>query len=223
LAALRGPPIFHGRGKRCGTLFRGRDCPASPGVSLPTWSRLAEKNARKERKERKAPRLAIFACRNVRTKLTKLTKSGVGDGVRSKADDLSARERPAVMQHLILRLGTASGGCPVMRFSKLSKMLFQERALSAPCSIGVNFGSPRAQKCCGQANPSLRLSLYGCYTQVIMPASTHALLVVGGSARAERHCKARQGRRGKTAPTFELTFTVVRFLEAVDRVRRYLW
>jgi hypothetical protein len=84
----------------------------------------------------------------------------------------------------------------------------------------VNFGCPRAQECCGQAQSVTSIVTLRCYTQVIMPASTHAFPVVGGSARAERHCKARQGRRGKTAPTFELTFTVVRFLETVDRLRR---
>jgi hypothetical protein len=57
-----------------------------------------------------------------------------------------------------------------------------------------------------------------------MLASTDAFQVVGGRCTGRAHrCKAKQGRRGKTALTFELTFTVVRFLDGVERGRGFLW
>ena len=43
----------------------------------------------------------------------------------------------------------------------------------------------------------------GCYTEVIMLASADAFPVVGGRCTGRAHrCNAKQGRRGKTAPTF---------------------
>jgi hypothetical protein len=68
-------------------------------------------------------------------------------------------------------LGPVSGGCDV---SKLSKLLNLEVALSAPCIV--------------------------CCTQVIAPASADEF--PGGWRQCTgrvRRCKARQGRRGKTA------------------------
>jgi hypothetical protein len=110
--------------------------------------------------------------------------------------------------------GLVSGG---VVFSKLSKLLNQEDALSVPCSWGDS--APRRRALAG-----VRCHINVCYTQVIMPASADAFPVVGGRCTGRAHrCKARQGRRGKTAPTFELTFTVVRFLDGVERRRRFLW
>jgi hypothetical protein len=51
-----------------------------------------------------------------------------------------------------------------------------------------------------------------------MPARADAFPVVGGGCTGRAHrCKAKQRRRGKTAPTFVSTFTVVRFLDGVER------
>ena len=63
-----------------------------------------------------------------------------------------------------------------------------------------------------------------CYTQVIMPARADAFPVGSGRCTGRAHrCKAKQGRRGETALTFVLTPTVVRFLDAVERLKRFLW
>jgi hypothetical protein len=66
------------------------------------------------------------------------------------------------------------------------------------------------QECCGQRNPSLRLSLYRLRApQGITPASADAFLVVGGRCTGRRRwCKARQSRRGKTALTFGAYFHI---------------
>jgi hypothetical protein len=114
-------------------------------------------------------------------------------------------------------------------FSKLSKLLLQEHALSAPCSW-IDFGSPQvrprgAQECCGQAySVTSNCHFTVGYTQVSMPARADAFPVGGGGCTGRAHrCKARQRRRGKTAPTFVSTFTVVRFLDGVDRGIGFLW
>jgi hypothetical protein len=50
------------------------------------------------------------------------------------------------------------------------------------------------------------------------------LPVVGGTCTGKAHwCKAKQSRRGKTAPTFELDFTLVRFFGGVERGTGFLW
>jgi hypothetical protein len=91
-------------------------------------------------------------------------------------------------------------------FSKLSKLLNQEDALSAPCLRGDS--APRRRALAGRRNaadrrnPLLRCHFTVCYTQDIMPASNDAFPVVGGRCTGRAHrCKAKQGRRGKTALT----------------------
>jgi hypothetical protein len=51
-------------------------------------------------------------------------------------------------------------------------------------------------------NPSLRCHITFCYTQVITRTTADAFPVVGGRCTGRaRRCKAKQGRRGKTALT----------------------
>jgi hypothetical protein len=79
----------------------------------------------------------------------------------------------------------ASGRCPVgVVFSKLSKLLNQEDALSAPClqHFRNDCGAIRSRGV------------------VITLASADDFPAVGGRCTGRaRRCKARQGRRGKTA------------------------
>ncbi len=52
-------------------------------------------------------------------------------------------------------------------------------------------------------NPSLRCHITVCYTQVITPASADVFPMVGGRCTDRTHrCKAKQGRRGRTALIF---------------------
>jgi hypothetical protein len=57
-----------------------------------------------------------------------------------------------------------------------------------------------------------------------MPASTDAFLVVAADARADR-TGARPSRAvvARRRWIFELNPTVVRFLDGVERLRRFLW
>ena len=98
-----------------------------------------------------------------------------------------------------------SGRCPVV-FSKLSKLLNQENALGAPCCLLGDFCSPQAPPT-GVAG-MLRTDVIRrfcchitvCYTQVITPTSADTFPVVGDICTGgARRCKAKQGRRGKTA------------------------
>jgi len=91
--------------------------------------------------------------------------------------------------------------CGVL-FPKLSKLLNQEDALSAPWL--------RGDLCSPQAPPRdavilrkgvirrFRRHILVCYTQVIMPAGADAFAVVGGgcTGRVDR-CKARQDRHAR--------------------------
>jgi hypothetical protein len=59
----------------------------------------------------------------------------------------------------------------------------------------------------------------------ITESSCSRALGGGGRCTGRAHrCKAKQGRRGKAALTSgDLTPTIVRFLDGVERVRRILW
>jgi hypothetical protein len=91
--------------------------------------------------------------------------------------------------------------------SKLSKLLNQEDALSAPCLCG-DLRSPHAPS---RGAGILRRDLISrfdvttvCGHRVIILTSTDAFPVVGGRCTGRaRRCKARQGRHGKTALTCE--------------------
>jgi hypothetical protein len=95
----------------------------------------------------------------------------------------------------------ASGRCPGVVFPKLSKLLNQEVALSAPCLRG-DFCSPQArprgaQECCGQ-RLIRRCHIIVCCTEVIAPTSADAFPVAGGRCTGgARRCKAKQARRGR--------------------------
>jgi hypothetical protein len=71
----------------------------------------------------------------------------------------------------------ASGGYPVDRFFQIVKNAHQERALSAPCSLGLISALRGRSNAADRRNPSLLLSLYRCCTRVSMRASAiqHAL------------------------------------------------
>ncbi len=101
-----------------------------------------------------------------------------------------------------------SGRYPGVVFSKLSKLLNQEDALSAPW-LRDDFCS-RRRALAGRRNaaerrkPSLLKSHYLWDHRVIMLTSADGMAVVGGRCTGRaRRCKAKQGRRGKTALTWE--------------------
>jgi hypothetical protein len=119
-------------------------------------------------------------CRNVRTKRTKRTNSPdenppVGGGRLSpgqpgdKRDDLCAYALRIGASRLsssvrVIWPGMASGPCPVV-FSKLSRLLNQENALSAPC-LCCDFCSPQGapegrKNSADRREPSLLISHYG--------------------------------------------------------------
>jgi hypothetical protein len=137
-------------------------------------------------------------CRKVRTKRTKRTKSSVWVASTPKRDDLSAYELsmanvPSSGVRAI-RPGIASGCVRRCGVSKLSKLLNQEDALSVPCLRG-----------------DLRTGVILHFDVTLSfgitePSCWQALMlfpVVGGrcTGRSNR-CKAKQGRRGKTALKF---------------------
>jgi hypothetical protein len=83
--------------------------------------------------------------------------------------------------------------CGVL-FRKLSKLLNQEGALSAPCSPQAPSRAP------GMLRTGLirhfRCHITVCYTQLITPTSVDELPVAGGTCTGGAHrCKAKQGRR----------------------------
>jgi hypothetical protein len=88
-------------------------------------------------------------------------------------------------------------------FSKLSKLLNQEGALSTPLLYGI-ISALRKRALTGRG--ILRTGVIChmvCYTRVITPASADVLPMVGGRCTGRTHrCKAKQGRRGKTALKF---------------------
>jgi hypothetical protein len=102
-------------------------------------------------------------------------------------------------------LGPVTGG---VVFSKLSKLLNQEDALSVPCLYG-DFCPPQAplaerKNTAERLNQSLLMSHYVCDHRVIVLTGTDAFPVVGGRCTGRaRRCKAKQGRRGMTALTCE--------------------
>jgi len=98
-------------------------------------------------------------------------------------------------------------------FPKLSKLLNQGDALSAPCfSLAPSRGAPRPAGTGGMPRTGLtrhfRCHITVCYTQLITPKSADELPVVGGRCTGgARRCKARQGRRGMTAPIYVNTYS----------------
>jgi hypothetical protein len=74
-----------------------------------------------------------------------------------KRDDLSAYEqrfgeRPGLPSGaLIIWPEMASVGCPVVRFFQIVKTAHSRARTERTLVYGVDFGSPRAQECCGQA------------------------------------------------------------------------
>ena len=152
----------------------------------------------------------------------------VTDGTISLPTRYGSAKVPSVIQrpcHLAwYGLRTVSGG---VVFSKLSKLLNQEDALSAPCLRG-DFCSPQApSRGAGMLRTDVirHCHIFVCDHRVITPTGADAFPVVGGRCTGRaRRCKAKQGRRGKTALTCGLlTPTVVRFLGRVERGRRFLW
>jgi hypothetical protein len=141
-----------------------------------------------------------------------------------------------------------SGRCPVV-FSKLSKLLHQEYALSAPClqhfrnSCGAikiaRCGFPayavisalrrrprRAQECCGQTDPSILMS--HCWLQspdVIRPTGADAIPVVGGGCKRVELTGATPSRAvvEDGADVLISTSTVVRFLGGVHSEKKLFW
>ena len=104
-------------------------------------------------------------------------------------------------------------------FSKLSKLLNQENALSAPCSHSY-FCSPQAPSL-GAAMLRKGVISHGhislCYTQVITRTSADTFPVVGGI------CTGTAPVQGQAGPSWQdgadvwiLTATVVRFLVRVE-------
>jgi hypothetical protein len=105
-------------------------------------TRLVTSSKKSAKKALKVPGVSICVCRNVRTKLTKLTKSSVERQFPQNGTIfLPTRSILANAPSLIRRPDPLAWGWPrrVSRCgcSKLSKLLLQERALSAPCFMGL--------------------------------------------------------------------------------------
>ena len=129
------------------------------------------------------------------------------------------------------RCGQEARTCPASEFSypgfssrwgvlfpKLSKLLNQGDALSAPCFsraslAGRSTASPaRAGNAAGRLDPSLLMSHYCLLHQLITPTSADELPVVGGRCTGGAHrCKVKQGCREDRADVWILASKVVRF------------
>ena len=126
--------------------------------------------------------------------------------------------------------GMASGRRPVV-FSKLSKLLNQESALSAPCETAYAVISalrrrPRAaQECCAQARP---VALDVTFPFAITDSSCRQALMLFRRLAADARSRAPvQGQAGPSwqdgAEVWKLTLTVVRFLRRVESGRGFFW
>jgi hypothetical protein len=102
-------------------------------------------------------------------------------------------------------------------FLKLSKLLNQGDALSAPCSSrSPSRGAPRPAGTGGMPRTGLnrrfRCHITVCYTQLITPTSADELPVVGGSCTGGgRRCNVKQGCREDRADVWIPASKVVRF------------
>ena len=102
-------------------------------------------------------------------------------------------------------------------FPKLSKLLNQGDALSAPCfSRAPSGGAPRPAGTGGMPPTGLtrhfRCRITVCYTRLITPTSADELPVVGGRCTGGAHrCKVEQGCREDRADVWIPTSKVVRF------------
>ena len=122
------------------------------------------------------------------------------------------------------------GGFGGLVFAKLSKLLNQENALSAPCLPHFDFCSPQAP---GRGAEMLRTGVIRrfrchisiCYTRVNHADKRDALQVVGGRCTGRaRRCKAKQGRPDKNgAGVWILSYTLIRFLLCVQSGRKFIW
>ena len=184
-----------------------RPCYLPPGHVL-------QKSTKSAQKAQKASRLAIGVCRKVRIKRTKRIKSPhllfafVEMRELSRLSRLSPvrgwhfpktgrsfclratywRTSRRVIGTLLILPGMASGGHPVVRFFQIVKDA-HSRARSEPTLL---YGGIRH---------------FDCHFTVAIPRSScrQAMMLsrwLAADARAERQCKARQGRRGKTALKF---------------------
>jgi hypothetical protein len=144
-------------------------------------------------------------CRNVRIKRTKRTKSGKERGPARSGYSAKAAGPLEPLLPGPSRLASPSYG---VAFPKLSKLLNQENALGAPCLRG-ELCSPQAAPSRGA--PMMRTSVIRHFDVTLPFASPkslgwQALFFFGGWRRCTgkaHRCKAKQSRRGKTAPAFE--------------------
>ena len=154
-------------------------------------------------------------CRNVRRKRSKRSKSGNRDS-----------DGPSSKRLLREGCGVAGVGCPLASFG-LSFPVVGCFLSCQNCSIKRTPGRTLLTP-----HPIMRTSVIGCFDVTLRFASPKssslacADVSLGGrlqcTGRAHR-CKAKQSRRGRTAPTSDPTFTVVRFLGGIKRVRGFLW
>jgi len=123
------------------------------------------------------------------------------------------------------------GKVPPVVFSKLSKLLNQESALSAPCETAYAVISalrrrPRAaQECCAQARP---VALDVTFPFAITDSSCRQALMLFRRLAADARSRAPvQGQAGPSwqdgAEVWKLTLTVVRFLRRVESGRGFFW
>jgi hypothetical protein len=132
---------------------------------------------------------------------------------------LAAAKKPGPTQHRSSHIqGFSSAGVCCL---KLSKLLNQGDALSAPCfsrapSRGAPRPAPRHAGAGGMPRTGLtrhfRCHITVCYTQLITPTSADELPVVGGRCTGGAHrCKVKQRSREDRAGVWILTSKVVRF------------
>ena len=128
--------------------------------------------------------------------------------------ELAAARKPGPTQH---RSSPIQALAPLgVLFLKLSKLLNQGDALSAPCFLRASSRGASRHAGTGGMPRSLtrhfRCHIAVCYTQLITPTSADELPVVGGRCTGGAHrCKVKQSCRKDRADVCILAFKVVRF------------
>jgi hypothetical protein len=108
--------------------------------------------------------------------------------------------------------------CGVL-FSKLSKLLNQGDALSAPCSPQAP--SRGATNAADGLIRHFRCHITVCYTQLITPTSADELPVAGGTCTGGAHrCRAKQGCREDRSDVWILDSKIVRFSGGVQSEKK---
>jgi hypothetical protein len=153
----------------------------------------------------KPPRSTALPLRveRVRKKRTKRIKSAADRIPPPRRDDLSAYD-PDIGERPIYRPAEVRW-CGVFQVVKTAQSRGRtERTLLYRITSALRRRALAGRRdAADRRNTSLRCHVTVCYIQVITPASADVFPMVGGRCTGRAHrCKAKQGRRGKTALKF---------------------